>query len=153
MNFSVVVMSDEQARAIAEWKYEGVYAFYDMDAFPEDLDELLDPSKRDGRYHAVLDDEGSLVGFFEFTSEDATIELGLGLRPDLTGRGLGLSFVSACLQFAREQYAPKTLRLKVAAFNMRAIRVYERAGFEHRRNFLHKTDNGEFDFVEMSRPS
>ena len=153
MNFSVVPMTEEQASAIATWRYEGMYAFYDWDADPEDLDELSDPSKRGDRYHAVLDDEGSLVGFFEFTSEGPTVELGLGLRPDLTGRGLGLKFVSAGLQFARERYAPATFRLKVATFNHRAIRVYERAGFQRRRNFRHRTNNAEFDFVEMGRPA
>ncbi len=153
MNFNVVPMTEEQASAIAAWRYEGVYAFYDWDADPEDLDELLDASKRGDRYHAVLDDEGSLVGFFELTAEGPTVELGLGLRPDLTGRGLGLKFVSAGLEFARERYAPTTFRLKVATFNQRAIRVYERAGFQRCRNFRHRTNNAEFDFVEMSRPA
>ena len=153
MNFNLVPMTEEQASAIVTWRYEGMYAFYDWDADPEDLDELSDPSKRGDRYHAVLDDEGSLVGFFEFTSEGSTVELGLGLRPDLTGRGLGLKFLSAGLQFASERYAPATFRLAVATFNDRAIRVYERAGFLRRRNFRHKTNTDEFDFVEMSRPA
>ena len=143
MNFNIVPMTEEQASAIATWRYEGVYAFYDWDADPEDLDELLDPSKREDRLYTVLDDEGSLVGFFGFTSEGPTVELGLGLRPDLTGRGLGLKFVSAGLEFARERYAPTTFQLKVATFNQRAIRVYERAGFQRCRNFRHRTNKGE----------
>ena len=52
------------------------------------------------------------------------------MRPDLTGRGLGEEFVHAGLRFAREVYSPPAFRLTVAAFNRRAIRVYERAGFE-----------------------
>ena len=87
MNFNFVLMTDEQASAIATWRYEGIYAFYDWDVDPEDLEELLDPSKRGDRLHAVLDDHGSVVGFFGFTSDGPTVELGLGLRPDLTGVG------------------------------------------------------------------
>jgi ribosomal-protein-alanine N-acetyltransferase len=71
----------------------------------------------------------------------------------MTGRGLGLRFVESGLQFARENYTPTTFRLMVAAFNERAIIVYERAGFERQRNYRHKTNGGEFDFVEMSRPA
>jgi ribosomal-protein-alanine N-acetyltransferase len=147
-------MTDEQAHAVSMWKYDGVYAFYDWTADADDLAELLDPEKRvKDRVHAVLDDDDSLVGFYGFTPDGSTFEVGFGLRPDLTGRGLGLRFVEAGLQFAREHYTPSTFRLQVAAFNERTIIVYERAGFERQRNFRHKTNGGEFDFVEMSRPA
>ena len=52
------------------------------------------------------------------------------MRPDLTERGLGAEFLRAGLRFAREVYSPPAFRLTVAAFNRRAIRAYERAGFE-----------------------
>lgn len=152
MNFRFVPMTDKQAHAVSTWKYDGVYAFYDWTAEPADLAELLDPDKRvKDHVHAVLDDEDCLVGFYEFVSDGSTVEIGFGLRPDLTGRGLGLRFVESGLQFARENYTPSTFRLMVAAFNERAIIVYERAGFERQRNFRHTTNGSEFDFVEMSR--
>ncbi len=154
MNFRFVPMTDEQAHAVSMWKYDGVYAFYDWTADPDDLAELLDPKTRlKGRAHAVLDDSDSLIGFYGFGSDGSTVEIGFGLRPDLTGQGLGLSFVEAGLQFARENYTPSMFRLQVAAFNERAIIVYERAGFERQRNYRHKTNGGEFDFVEMIRPA
>ncbi len=46
MNFNVVPMTEEHAGTIAAWRFEGMYAFYDWDADPEDLDELSDPLKR-----------------------------------------------------------------------------------------------------------
>ena len=154
MNFDFLPMTQEQAVAISNWKYDGVYAFYDWTADPDDLAGLLDPKTRaKGHAHAVLDDEDSLIGFYGFGSDGSAVEIGFGLRPDLTRRGLGLSFVEAGLQFARENYTPSTFRLQVAAFNERAIIVYERAGFERQRNYRHKTNGGEFDFVEMTRPA
>ena len=146
MEFNFVHITEVHIRSIATWKYEGIYAFYDWDDEPE---KFYGGSKT---VHAVMDDEGSLVGYFGFTSKGSTVEIGLGLRPDHTGRGLGLEFVSAGLRFAREEYAPTIFRLEVASFNERAIRVYERAGFQCQRNYR-KTDAGDVEFVEMSRPA
>ena len=124
-----------------------------MVADPGDLAELLDPVQRDGRYFAVLGDLGDLVGFFAFRHTGDVVEVGLGLRPNLTGRGLGLSFMLAGLEFARGRYAPARFRLAVAASNWRAIRVYERAGFIRSESFTHWTNGGEHAFLRMERPA
>jgi [ribosomal protein S18]-alanine N-acetyltransferase len=144
-------MSHRQARAVAAWQYHPPYDFYDSVADPEDLAELLDPVQRESRYFAVLGDPGGLVGFFMFKHQGDTVEVGLGLRPDLTGSGRGLSFLLAGLEFAREQYAPARFRLTVAAVNQRAIRVYERAGFRRGESYTHRTNGGEHPFLRMER--
>ena len=146
-------MSEQQARAVADWYYDPPYDFYDAAADPEDLAELLDPVQRDGRYFAVLGDPGSLVGFFMFKQEGDAVVIGLGLRPDLPGRGLGLPFLLAGLEFARGRYAPARFRLMVATFNRRAIRVYEQAGFCQGETFAHRTNGGEHEFLRMERPA
>ena len=56
-------MNDEQARAVAAWRYEAPYDFYDMANDPEGLEELLGPPERREGYCAVLS-YGELVGFF-----------------------------------------------------------------------------------------
>ncbi|MDQ2672203.1 MAG: GNAT family N-acetyltransferase, partial [Actinomycetota bacterium] len=63
---------------------------------------------------------GKRFGLYE---AEPALDVGLGMRPDLTGRGLGEEFVYAGLRFARETYSPPAFRLTVAAFNRRAIRV------------------------------
>jgi ribosomal-protein-alanine N-acetyltransferase len=98
-------MSQRQARAIAAWRYDPSFDFYDAVADPEDLAELLDPVQRESRYFTVLGGPGGLVGFFMVMHQGDTVEVGLELRPDLTGSGRGLSFLLAGLEFAREQYA------------------------------------------------
>src|SRR5919107_2907655 len=80
-------MSQRQARSVATWRYDPPYDFYDAVADPEDLAELLDPVQRESRYFAVLGDQGDPVGFFMFKHQGDTVEIGLGLRTDLTGRG------------------------------------------------------------------
>ena len=169
MRFTFTPMTKADARVIVSWRYDEPYAVYNM-ANEEGGDaELLDPRSP---HFAAHDDSGELAGFISFgTSAEVTnypapalyrddevkrqgvLSVGLGLRPDLTGqgRGIGLAFVNAGLDFACEQYHPRVFRLYVKPFNERAIRVYERAGF-HRVRTLHVHNiYGEADFVEMRR--
>ncbi len=154
MHFTFRQMNEQDARAIAEWHYDGPYAFYDWDRDADDLAELLNPPSWEEKYYAVLDGQSELAGFFGFTKEGETVEIGLGLRPDLTGKGkgVGLEFVEAGLEFAKSKYAVSAFRLRVATFNQRAIRVYEQAGFRPLRVFMHETNGGKYEFLEMVMP-
>jgi [ribosomal protein S18]-alanine N-acetyltransferase len=145
-------MDQAEATEIAAWHYEDPYSFYDWTADSDDLALLLSEETRLGRFFSALDEDGVLVGFFTLRMEGADLVIGLGLRPDLTGRGLGRQFVEAGIAFGRRSFHPARIRLSVAAFNARAIRVYERAGFTHARTFEHETNGGVHSFVEMTRP-
>ncbi|HTO26632.1 MAG TPA: GNAT family protein [Gaiellaceae bacterium] len=146
-------MDQTDAAAIAAWTYEPPYSFYDWTADADDLALLLDAETREGRFFSVDDENGDLVGFFEFRVEGPDVVVGLGLRPNLTGGGLGQRFVGAGLDFACERFAPAgCFRLSVATFNERAIRVYERCGFQPARTYDHATNGGVHRFMEMRRP-
>jgi ribosomal-protein-alanine N-acetyltransferase len=153
-------MSDEQARAVVAWRYEAPYDFYNMANDPEGLEDLLGPPERRRGYYAVLSDD-ELAGFFSYGPggrlpgfdypDDGSIDIGLGLKPDLTGKGLGLEFVRAGLEFGRRRFDPDGFRLFVATFNERAIRLYERAGFRRVEVFVHHTNGADYPFVLMTR--
>ena len=146
-------MRQDEAEEIAGWRYDPPYDFYDADADHRDLAELLDPLQRGGKYFAARDEHGVVVGYFGFVDADGIVGVGVGLRPDLTGRGLGQRFLEEGIAFAAERFAPRAFRLSVATFNVRAITVYERAGFVITRTFDHETNGGVFSFVEMERPA
>ncbi|HJQ29634.1 MAG TPA: GNAT family N-acetyltransferase, partial [Rubrobacter sp.] len=101
------LMSDEEAREISRWHYEPPYDFYDATSDQDDLRELLDPKLRKDSYFSAFDGSGDLVGFFQFEREGKTVDVGLGMRPDLTGKGLGVGYLLAGLEFARERFAPE----------------------------------------------
>lgn len=159
MDFAFGPMEPEHAREIAAWRYDLPYDFYDMAADEEGIDEHLDPERLKD-YYAAFSGNSELAGFLSFGEEarvaggdysgDA-LDIGLGLRPDLTGKGLGLGFVKAGLEFANEQFSPEGFRLSVATFNERAIRVYERAGF--RRGEVFVRGGGDHEFLMMRRES
>ena len=148
-SFAIRAMTADDATAVAGWRYAGVYSFYDWDKDPGDLAELLDPSEWGRRYFAV-DRDASLAGFLVVKLGDGVAEIGLGLRPDLTGRGLGADLLATGLRFA-EGLGAERCTLAVAAFNHRAITVYERAGFVEVERYRHRTNGGLHDFVRMRR--
>lgn len=165
MSYSFRLMNEADASAIRAWRYEAPYDTYNVSDNPEEdagPDEMLE---RRSPYYAVRDEEGELIGYFCYGTaaqpfgspkaglytDDHSIVIGLGLRPDLTGKGLGPSFVEAGLDFARQQFAPQTFLLYVMAFNQRAIRAYEKVGFAHVRVYMQHNIHGEHEFLVMSR--
>jgi RimJ/RimL family protein N-acetyltransferase len=54
------------------------------------------------------------------------------------------------LRFGSAAFASSRFRLLIAAFNQRAIRVYERAGFRQVRMVVVWANGGDQEFVEMS---
>lgn len=141
MKWRIEAVDDDSLQEIGSWRYEPPYDFYDGDVEP-----VLNPE----RFFVAREDERRIVGFYYFEPKGEVLEYGLGLRPELTGRGLGLDFFRAGLEFGRKRYDPKLVRLFVAEFNARAIAVYERAGFcetgRHVRSFARW---GDVEFVEM----
>lgn len=144
-------MEDSEAVEISGWHYEPPYDFYDATSDVDDLQELLDAKRRKGAYFSVFDEGGVLVGFFQFESDGTTVDVGLGMRPDLTGHGLGIGYLLAGLEFARKRFSPEGFTLSVATFNERAILVYERAGFRRGSEYTHHTNGGEYLFLSMVR--
>jgi [ribosomal protein S18]-alanine N-acetyltransferase len=148
-SYTIRPMSDDAARAIAGWKYPPPYNFYDAIDDPVDLAELLNPDRRRGRYFEVVDGAGELAGFFEYKHEVKPLEIGLGMRPDLTGRGLGLNFVRAGMAFAQTEFSATSLSLAVVVFNERARKVYECAGFRPAGRYLHRIMGTDHEFLRM----
>lgn len=149
-------MDEASARTIAGWRYEPPYDIYNGD--PNEVDEhvqgFLDPQYR---YYTVWNEAGELIAFRCF-GEDARVpggdyraealDMGGGLRPDLTGKGLGASIMEAAFEFARRNFAPKAFRATVAAFNKRALRVCEKIGYHPVQTF-HSTHSGQTFIILM----
>jgi RimJ/RimL family protein N-acetyltransferase len=164
MAYHFVPLTEADARAIAGWRYDGACAAYDCP--PGEAEGavllMLDPANR---YFAARDGDGELVGFCCFGPDahvpggdyaDASVlDVGLGLRPDHTGRGRGPTFVEAIASFASARLGHQHLGLTVAAWNRRAVRAYEKAGFQTVHTFTRSTPagraNGSTEWRQMTR--
>ncbi|MFO7996608.1 MAG: GNAT family N-acetyltransferase [Dehalococcoidia bacterium] len=154
MKYIFVPMNEKYANDIVSgWHYEGIYSFYDMAADEDDLRIFMDTKNWQSVTKAVLNENGELVAWASFYSENDEFWLSLGLRPDLTGQGLGEEFVWGCVRYAISGYKlpENTIRLAVAAFNQRAIKVYQNIGFTQTKKTIRDTAIGEVDFIEMEK--
>ena len=144
MNFRVEPSTAHLFSERAAWRYPPPYDFYDDDGIPPNNPE---------RFYSVRAEDGTVAGFFYFEDRGDALFYGLGLRPDLTGRGLGATFVNAGLEFSQSRFGRRRMVLDVAEFNERAIRVYERAGFRRTGRRLRFFEGwGDVPFVDMERP-
>lgn len=125
----------------ATWHYDAPYTSYDDDGRPV---------KNPERFLVARDETDALAGWVYFEERGDAIFYGLGLRPDLTGRGLGLDFVRQGLELARARFGSRRIVVDVAEFNERAARVYERAGFRvSGKHVRHIEGHGDVPFVDM----
>lgn len=116
-----------------------------------------------GDYFSVTDEKNNLLGYYCFgesaqvpvgnqfgvyNDKDIT-DIGLAIKPNLCGQGLGFHFLSNGLAFAQKRFSVKRFRLTVASFNKRAIKVYEKVGFKKINYFKRISENGEMEFWVM----
>ena len=95
-------------------------------------------------YLALVDGAGVLVGYRCFGPEGQVpggdysgdaLDTGGGLRPDLTGRGLGRAAIALGLEQGWRVHDPPALRVTVWSRNTRALRVVRALGFTAESTF------------------
>lgn len=155
--YEIGVVSELEAVAIADWEYEPPYTMYNLGGSPLAVLEFLT-----GPYYSVRSD-GILVGFFcygsaarvkhensEYLYRDSTyLDVGLGLRPDMCGQGFGLGFLEGGLRFAQDRMGAVRFRLTAVSDNVRAIKVYRRAGFRELGRFQRPGLKQTMEFIVM----
>ncbi len=170
MDYTFIPMNQEYAAAIVgTWKYGGEYAIYD---YANEAGHMLDPEAWGRGIFAILDPGGALIGelsieFFDEQGDPAEYRdfgdealinarqlwIGFGLRPDLTGQGHGAGFVASCAAYALQctRYRGEYVYLGVAEFNQRAIKAYQKAGFEIFEHVTGEINGQTFDCVHMRK--
>ena len=153
---SIIPLKPELAQEIISWVYEPPYDLYDHSR--DNLPGLLNPEYH---YHAVIGKDGALVGYCCFgldaqvpggdyqEGEPEVLDIGVGMRPELTGQGFGRRFVSRIEEYAIEKYSSKRLRVTIAAFNQRSLKVFRSCGYQDTFHFTR--DLARIKFIQLEK--
>ncbi len=146
------------ALEILHWKYEPPYDVYNHrpEDAEDDLRGMLDPENGFFSIHA---ESGEVVGFCSFGRdarvpggdyEGDALDIGLGIRPELTGRGRGAKIIGEVLKFSVGRFHPAQFRVTIAGFNARARKAWTKAGFAEVQEFNRKSDGRKFVILMKS---
>lgn len=128
----VVELTSDHADDIVTWSYPEPNGCYDLTG--------MDPRHFTDLTHGfwALEQDGRLIGYRcygeqarvpGYDYDDTVMDIAGGLRPELTGQGLGQPAIAAGLEFARARFVPAGFRVTVAEFNVRALKVVDTLGF------------------------
>ena len=160
MDVYFLPMDEIGARDITQWRYEEPYQMYslqDQTAVEEVVAYLIDPKNR---IYRMDDAEHALLAFCSFGNDaqvgggdytESALDVGLGMRPSLTGKGLGPAMIAEVLQFALDHFEVQLFRATIAGFNQRAQKAWQKNGFVITQDF-ERTFDGK-PFVILTRPA
>jgi RimJ/RimL family protein N-acetyltransferase len=118
----------EDGMDIAMWRYPGAWAVYDA----------LEAPRADEGYWAVTGTDDRLVGFCclgdaarpaGLDYEPGTLDVAIGMRPELTGQGLGPELGKVAVDYALSVSDGRRLRCAVPRWNERGLEAARAAGF------------------------
>jgi RimJ/RimL family protein N-acetyltransferase len=147
----------KHAREFVNWQYEPPYDVYNCP--PEEIGDAvqynIDPKNN---VYAMIDESDTLIGYCSYGRDaqvpggdysEAALDIGLMIKPELTGQGLGRVFAEEIIRNGVNKYDPKKIRVTIAIFNKRAIRTWEKNGFKQTQFF--KRSGDEMEFVIMTK--
>ncbi len=126
--FRVRPLTADDGMTMATWRYPGPWSIYDSTAAPQ----------ADEGFWAVEDATETLVGFCCLgaearvpgqVEEPGTLDVGVGMDPELTGRGYGGELARVVVAHARSLAPGARLRCVIQEWNARSLAVARASGF------------------------
>ncbi|MEW9699284.1 GNAT family N-acetyltransferase [Paenibacillus sp. SI8] len=151
MKWRLVPLTESLGQELCRWNYPQPYDIYNWPAWEtmlRDDFEFANLSIRAQQYAAALDEREQLCGYAQFFPIVGVTRLGLGLRPNLCGKGkgLGVYLTELLVQEALRRAPQNEIDLEVLVWNDRAIRTYEKAGFAITDTYERNTPTGIAEF-------
>ena len=132
MKLMTHALTEDQAKVIASWRYEGKYALYNLPTWDEMKAQnyaLCDAVKRQ-RFLGFSQEEGELIGFINLLCEEDHVFFCMGVHPDYCNQGFGRDIIAYAIKESQKRHANLPLLLEVRTWNERAIRCYQSQNFK-----------------------
>lgn len=148
-------MTLDHAEQIVGWEYPPPYERYSLVGTTASY--FADP---ESGFVALVDAAGGLVGYRSFGPDgrvpggrydDSALDTGGGLRPDLTGRGLGRAAIQIGLDYGWSTFSCTTLRVTVWAQNERALKAVRSCGFGGAQHFVATSTGDDYVILILGR--
>ena len=141
--------TEEEKYLLSAWEYPGEYAMYNSEPY--------EVQKRTGSGFAnpqncfySFYDGNRVIGYVNLREKETGLFLGMGVHPDACNQGYGRQIIHIAYEIAQKQFQHTQLHLIVRAWNARAVRCYEKAGFRMEgAPFCQTTPSGEDTFYRM----
>ena len=153
MAVKVTVLTEADAREVASWRYEPPYELYSGSRVG--IIAMIEPANR---YFAIRRD-GELIGYVcvgpearvpGLGAEPGVDDIGLGLRPDVTGRGRFRALFPEVIAQLADEFREDRQRVVIAAWNARAQAAARAVGFTVAGS--HTNESGVYLLLTRPRP-
>ncbi len=141
-------MNEDNARKILTWRYDESLEFYNYN--PSEIESTVQNFiNPENAYYSIFNNRDELVAYCCFGADARVkggnydieaLDIGFGMRPNLTRRGITFRIINAVYDFAKSSKSTTLFRVTVAEFNQQAIRLYEKAGFKQVQKFQREQD-------------
>lgn len=136
-------LTEAEAREALGWRYPPPYDFYNPRG-PVTAEQVAGLMAPESPQWSVQFGDDELIGVIGIGVEsqvpggdysEPAIDIGIHLRPERCGQGLGRQVVAAFIDFLETLYGPSTYRATIAAFNERSLKTFQSLGFTESSRF------------------
>src|SRR5665648_843877 len=114
MNLKLEILTEDHAKQICCWKYEGIYSIYnypDWDTLTQQRWWITIEEKRKNEFTAVIGKSNNLCGYIRFVENKDFVLVGLGLKPSSCGQGLGNMLMGLLKSECKKRHGSKKVAL------------------------------------------
>ena len=151
MEFKTRELTLEDAKRIYDWVYTGECSVYNLPSYEvaEKLRFGLTVPELRKKEFLAFESEDVFFAFGRIKIKKDKVYLGIGIAPDLCGKGYGKMLMLQLIKEAKIRYPDKKICLAVRVFNLRAKKCYMSVGFKVVEIVKIKTPSGEDSFYDM----
>lgn len=152
MSFSIVRMSKVNAYNFLEWRYDPPLEIYNCPSsdYERRVSQIIGGSSGKS-YFSVYDSFGDFFGVYVYCfTEDEKLQIEFRVKPEMMGKGYGISFMRECIRFGKKEYSyAGSFVLRIASVNTRVQQMLSCIGFQEKSREIAPCNGQESEYIFM----